>query len=115
MAVPAHDARDYEFASKYDIPIRWVVTPDDKNIDDSGKAFPGEGMVINSSSSIFGLDINGLSSKEAASKVIEWAEKSGKGKKQVVSQLTGVYYSWVGSFLASIDRYDLYFLKLVLL
>ncbi|KAM6585672.1 hypothetical protein CsatB_012674 [Cannabis sativa] len=83
MAVPAHDTRDYEFASKYDIPIRWVVTPDDEKIGDSGKAFPGEGVVINSMSSKFGLDINGLSSKEAASKVIEWAEKNGKGKKQV--------------------------------
>ncbi|PON91280.1 Leucine-tRNA ligase [Trema orientale] len=82
MAVPAHDTRDYEFASKYDIPIRWVVTPDGEKIGDSGKAFPGEGVVINSSST-FGLDINGLSSKEAASKVIEWAEKTGTGKKQV--------------------------------
>lgn len=102
MAVPAHDTRDYEFALKYDIPIRWVVTPEDEKIGDSGKAFPGEGVVINSSSSIYGLDINGLPSKEAASKVIEWAEKTGKGKKQVVSQLS--YYSWIGSFLASIDK-----------
>lgn len=84
MAVPAHDTRDYEFASKYDISIRWVVTPEDKKLGDSGKAFSGEGMVINSSSSTYGLDINGLHSKGAASKVIEWAVKTGKGKKKVV-------------------------------
>ena len=88
MAVPAHDTRDYEFASKYNIPIRRVVMPDDKNLVDSGKAFPGEGVAINSSNSTFGLDINGLSSKEAVSKVIEWAEKTGKGKKKVILRIT---------------------------
>ena len=98
MAVPAHDTRDYEFASKYDIPIRWVVTPDDEKIGDFGKAFPGEGVVINSNSSKFGLDINGLSSKEAASKVIEWAEKNGKGKKQVViNELKFIFIGWVNT------------------
>lgn len=86
MAVPAHDTRDYEFASKYDILIRWVVTLDDKKLGDTEKAFSGEGVVINSSSK-FGLDINGLPSKEAASKVIEWAEENGKGKKKVVLSL----------------------------
>lgn len=92
MAVPAHDSRDYEFASKYDIPIRWVVMPDDKELKDSGKVFSGEGLVVNSSNPTFGLDINGMSSKEAAFKVIDWAEKTGNGKKKVGSQLTEVYY-----------------------
>ncbi|KAL4345442.1 hypothetical protein S245_037974 [Arachis hypogaea] len=83
MAVPAHDSRDYEFALKYDIPVNWVVMPNDKSINESGKAFPGEGVIINSSNSFVGLDINGLSSKEAALEVIEWAEKSGNGKRKV--------------------------------
>jgi leucyl-tRNA synthetase len=83
MAVPAHDSRDYEFALKYDIPIRWVVMPDDKSIAESGKAFPGEGIIANSSNTLMGLDINGLHSKEAALKVIDWAEKSGNGKRKV--------------------------------
>ncbi|TQD70156.1 hypothetical protein C1H46_044309 [Malus baccata] len=83
MAVPAHDTRDFEFASKFDIPIRWVVMPDDKNISGSKKAYSGEGTVINSSNSTLGLDINDLSSKEAASKVIDWAEKTAHGKKKV--------------------------------
>jgi leucyl-tRNA synthetase len=83
MAVPGHDTRDHEFALKYDIPIRCVVAPDDKSLSDSGKAFSGRGTIINSSNSTLGLDINGLCSKEAASKVIEWVEKTGNGKKKV--------------------------------
>ncbi|GMY36817.1 leucine--tRNA ligase, chloroplastic/mitochondrial [Fagus crenata] len=83
MAVPAHDTRDYEFAVKYDIPICWVVTPEDKSPTDSRFAFPGQGTIINSSNSTLGLDINGLHSKEASSKVIEWAEKTENGKKKV--------------------------------
>ncbi|TKY53984.1 Leucine--tRNA ligase [Spatholobus suberectus] len=82
MAVPAHDSRDYEFALKYDVPIRWVVMPNDKSLE-SGKAFPGEGIIVNSSNTLVGLDINGLSSKEAALNVIEWAEKSENGKRKV--------------------------------
>ncbi|XVE87741.1 hypothetical protein DITRI_Ditri19aG0012100 [Diplodiscus trichospermus] len=83
MAVPAHDARDHEFASKYNLPIKWVVTPDNGSCIESGKAYSGEGIIINSSNMMVGLDINGLSSKEAAYKVIEWAEKTGNGKKKV--------------------------------
>ncbi|KAD4982291.1 hypothetical protein R6Q59_001868 [Mikania micrantha] len=82
MAVPAHDSRDHEFAKKYDIPIHWVVTSDEC-CDDFEKPFSGEGDVINSSSSKTGLDINGLRSKEAANKVIEWVEKTGNGNKKV--------------------------------
>lgn len=91
MAVPAHDTRDLEFASKFDIPIRWVVMPDDKNLSGSGKAYSGEGTVVNSSNSTVGLDINGLSSKEAASKIIEWADKTANGKKKVIFQSTEAY------------------------
>ncbi|GAB4830820.1 hypothetical protein Ancab_004848 [Ancistrocladus abbreviatus] len=83
MAVPAHDARDHEFASKYEIPISWVVKPDDATSVSSGESYSGGGIITNSSSSTTGLDINGLSCEEAASKVIEWAEKTGSGKKKV--------------------------------
>ncbi|KAA8515538.1 hypothetical protein F0562_018851 [Nyssa sinensis] len=83
MAVPAHDTRDHEFALKYDIPVRWVVKPDDESCGDFIKPYSGEGISINSSSSISGLNINDLPSKEAASKVIEWVEKTGNGSKKV--------------------------------
>ncbi|KAL2524083.1 tRNA synthetase class I family protein [Abeliophyllum distichum] len=83
MAVPAHDTRDHEFSLKYSIPICGVVTPDNVNFSYCEKAYTGEGTMINSSSSISGLDINGLSSKEAALRVIEWLEKTANGMKKV--------------------------------
>ncbi|CAL5408312.1 unnamed protein product [Camellia sinensis] len=83
MVVPAHDMRDHEFALKYDIPIRWVVTPDGGSAGDSERPYSGEGISVNSSCPILGLDINGLPSKEAASKVIEWVEKIGNGNKKL--------------------------------
>ncbi|KAL8032932.1 hypothetical protein ABFX02_13G129700 [Erythranthe guttata] len=83
MAVPAHDTRDHEFALKYNIPICGVVNPENGSLDYFEKAFSGDGTMINSSSTTSGLDINGLSSKDAASRVIEWLEKTGNGMKKV--------------------------------
>ncbi|GMP75567.1 hypothetical protein CsSME_00032609 [Camellia sinensis var. sinensis] len=83
MAILAHDVHDHEFALKYDILIRWVVTPDSRSSGDSERPYSGEGISVNSLSLILGLDINGFPSKEAASKVIEWVEKIGNGNKKV--------------------------------
>ncbi|KAG7615156.1 Methionyl/Valyl/Leucyl/Isoleucyl-tRNA synthetase anticodon-binding [Arabidopsis thaliana x Arabidopsis arenosa] len=83
MAVPAHDTRDNEFALKYNIPIKWVVRNEANSSDDAKQVYPGLGIIENSSSLETGLDINQLSSKEAALKVIEWAERTGNGKKKV--------------------------------
>ncbi|KAL0363174.1 UNVERIFIED_CONTAM: Leucine--tRNA ligase, chloroplastic/mitochondrial [Sesamum calycinum] len=83
MAVPAHDTRDHEFALKYNLPICGVVTPDNGSFSYFEKAYAGEGTMINSSSPASGLDINGLSSKDAASTVIKWLEKTGNGMKKV--------------------------------
>ncbi|GFP85080.1 leucine--tRNA ligase [Phtheirospermum japonicum] len=83
MAVPAHDTRDHEFALKYNIPVCGVVTPDNENLSYFEKAYNGEGTMINSSSPKTGLDINGLPSKEAGTRVIDWLEKTGNGMKKV--------------------------------
>lgn len=83
MAVPAHDTRDHEFAVKYDIPIRWVVSQSDRILDDPETAYVREGTMVNSSNPSSGLDINGMHSSNAALRVTEWAEKSGNGKKKV--------------------------------
>ncbi|GAB2301061.1 hypothetical protein Dimus_035097 [Dionaea muscipula] len=83
MAVPAHDARDHEFALKYELPVNLVVKPDNESCSYSGEAYSGNGIVTNSSSSITGLDINGFPNELAASKVVEWAEKTGNGRKKV--------------------------------
>ncbi|XP_073299046.1 leucine--tRNA ligase, chloroplastic/mitochondrial isoform X1 [Primulina huaijiensis] len=83
MAVPAHDARDREFALKYKLPIYEVVTPGNSSFSYLNKAYTGEGTIVNSSSSRSGLNINGLNSKDAASRVIEWLEITGNGMKKV--------------------------------
>jgi leucyl-tRNA synthetase len=49
MAVPGHDQRDYEFAKKYQLPIRQVVTPaGDEVCDIDNEAFVAKGLLINS-------------------------------------------------------------------
>ncbi len=63
MSVPANDQRDFEFANKYNIPIKQVINED--------------GILINSN------QFNGLSSKEAFSAIAEHLEQQGKGKRQV--------------------------------
>ncbi|WOK98606.1 leucine--tRNA ligase, chloroplastic/mitochondrial isoform X1 [Canna indica] len=82
MAVPAHDSRDHEFALKYNIPVIRVVNGIDRS-NDVSKPYIDDGIMINSSNSLSGLDINGLSCKDAASKVISWLENTGHGTKKV--------------------------------
>ncbi|CAO2185387.1 unnamed protein product [Urochloa humidicola] len=82
MAVPAHDSRDLEFAMQYELPIIKVVSPPNGNCDPA-EAYSDGGIMINSCNSSSGLDINGMLSKDAAQKVIEWLESNGYGKKKV--------------------------------
>ena len=96
MAVPGHDLRDYEFALKYDIPICSVVMPNGGSSGDSERPYSGEGVSINSSCPMSGLDITGFPSKEASSKVIDWLEKTGNGNRKVSFRCC---LSIVGTFL----------------
>ncbi|KAG8053610.1 hypothetical protein GUJ93_ZPchr0001g31954 [Zizania palustris] len=82
MAVPAHDSRDHEFALQYKLPIIKVVSPPNGNCN-SEEAYADDGIMINSSNSSSGLNINGMISKDAALKVTEWVESNGFGKKKV--------------------------------
>ena len=73
MAVPAHDQRDYEFASKFGIEI----TPVLEGGDISKEAFVGDGKHINSDF------LNGLDKEKAIQKMIDYLETNHIGKQKV--------------------------------
>ena len=90
MAVPAHDSRDYEFATKFELPIIQVVKPnDDSNIDLSKEAFTdvSTGILINSGF------LDGLSVTDAKKKVIEYLEENSIGKKKINYKLRDWVFS----------------------
>lgn len=65
MAVPAHDQRDWEFATKYNLPIQQVIAPNDDSSCDIGKeAFVAKGQLINSST-VDGINFDGLDFDQA--------------------------------------------------
>jgi len=73
MAVPGHDQRDFEFATKYEIPIIKVVD-DGNNISINNEAFTEDGIVINSDF------LNGLSTSKAKKEMIAWIISKDLGK-----------------------------------
>ncbi|WP_028949746.1 leucine--tRNA ligase [Sulfurihydrogenibium subterraneum] len=77
MAVPAHDQRDYEFAKKYNLQIKQVIKPLDKEWDFEKGAYEEEGILINSG------EFSGLTSSEAKEKITQLLEEKGIGKKTV--------------------------------
>ncbi|MAL49868.1 MULTISPECIES: leucine--tRNA ligase [unclassified Methylophaga] len=78
MSVPAHDQRDFEFAQKYDLPIRQVIAPtDDSEIDLQQNAFTEKGRLVNSS------QFTGLTSAEAFDAIADELTKQNKGERQV--------------------------------
>lgn len=86
MGVPAHDERDYEFALKYNLPIKSVITDDLKNLKPSIPLF-GKGYLINSG------EFNGLFTDEAKVKICAWLEARGKGHKAVNYKLRDWLFS----------------------
>lgn len=78
MAVPAHDQRDFEFAQKYDLPIKQVIAPlADEEIDLTKQAFVEHGKLVNSAE-FDGLDFDG-----GFNGIADKLEKLGVGKRQV--------------------------------
>lgn len=73
MAVPAHDTRDYEFATKFGIDIVPVINGGDV----SKEAYTGDGLHINSDI------LNGLNKKDAIEKIIEYLKEKGLGEAAV--------------------------------
>ena len=83
MAVPAHDERDYEFATKFNLPIKAVI-------EDNGEVvvpFYGDGKHINSDF------INGLNNEDSIAKVIEFLEENNAGSSKVTYKLRDWLFS----------------------
>ncbi|SCC04935.1 leucine--tRNA ligase [Weissella bombi] len=83
MAVAAHDSRDYDFAKKYDLPIRPVIAGGDIE----KEAYTGNGEHINSGF------LDGLDKEEAIAKMIDWLEENHAGHKKVNYRLRDWIFS----------------------
>jgi len=96
MAVPAHDERDFAFAKKFDLEIRYVVAPHAgaersaapvPNVQSAEKPFTQEGMAINSPV------INGLPTEQAKERIIEDLVRESSGSKSVKYKLRDWLFS----------------------
>ncbi|MDW8096097.1 MAG: leucine--tRNA ligase [Aquificaceae bacterium] len=80
MCVPAHDQRDYEFAIKYHLPIRYVIKPFEGEPPE-GRAYEDAGVLINSGA------FNGIPSLEAKRAITQWLKEKGLGEFKVTYRL----------------------------
>lgn len=83
MAVPAHDQRDYDFATKFDLPIVPVL----EGGDIKKEAFVGDGNHINSDF------LDGLKKGEAIHAIVEWLERQGLGSEKTIYKLRDWLFS----------------------
>lgn len=78
MAVPGHDERDWEFATKHNLPIKQVIAPSDgSDVDVSMGAYTTKGVLVNSG------EYSGLSSEDAFEKIANVASEDHWGRRQV--------------------------------
>jgi leucyl-tRNA synthetase len=77
MSVPAHDARDFDFAQKYQLPIVTVIHPDAKGPATGEGAFTDDGVVVDSG------PYSGKTSAQARAAMAAWLEQEGKGTPTV--------------------------------
>jgi leucyl-tRNA synthetase len=79
MAVPTHDQRDFEFARKYNLPLRVVIQNKEQNLNETTMtcAYEDPGIMANSA------QFNGLSSEDAWMQIADWMEQEGIGRKTV--------------------------------
>ncbi len=79
MCVPAHDQRDFEFAKKYNIPIKVVITPQEHEIkaERMSRAYVERGVLINSG------EFNGMDNYDAMEAISHYLERGGIGKSKI--------------------------------
>lgn len=95
MAVPAHDERDFEFATKFNLPIREVVVQQPAMPTEGSPVcdmppvacFAGDGFAVHSGF------LDGLSTAEAKRKIAAWLEEKGAGKKTINFKLRDWLFS----------------------
>ena len=87
MAVPAHDTRDFEFATKFGLPIVQVVAREGDAGGPAAEAFTDDGVAVNSGF------ITGLPTAEAKETMTRWLEDQGKGKRRVNYKLRDWLFS----------------------
>ncbi len=84
MGVPAHDHRDFDFARKYDLPIRVVIQPGKRaelDLETLEEAYVDEGYMVNSGS------FSGTDSREGIKKVTAYLEEQGLGNFRVTYRI----------------------------
>lgn len=78
MSVPGHDQRDWEFAHKYDIPIKQVIVPTDGSEHDlTESAFTEKGKLINSA------QFDEMTSQQAFDAIADFVEENNCGNRKV--------------------------------
>lgn len=80
MAVPGHDERDFEFAEKFDLPIKQVIEKPDGS-DDTDRCYHGEGELVNSG------QFNGTRSEDAREQIVAWLNGQGVGRSKVTYRM----------------------------
>jgi leucyl-tRNA synthetase len=78
MAVPGHDARDFEFAKAFGRPVKRVIEGEDPELAvEDGLPYPGDGPMVNSGR------FDGKDNREAYEEIVEWLASEGRGEKSV--------------------------------
>ncbi|SEF18524.1 leucine--tRNA ligase [Jiangella alba] len=105
MAVPGQDERDWEFATRFELPIIRTVQPPDGF---DGEAFTGDGPAVNSANDEISLD--GMGVAEAKAAIIAWLEAKGTGEGTVTYRLRDWLFSrqryWGEPFPVVYDEND---------
>ncbi|MDO4887182.1 MAG: class I tRNA ligase family protein [Actinomycetaceae bacterium] len=93
MAVPAHDARDWDFARAYDLDVVRTIGPADDpygpDLDEG--AYEGDGVAVDSANDE--MSLNGLAKDEAIAAITGWLESIGAGKPAVTYRLRDWLFS----------------------